>query len=142
MQRSAMRELAFKLVYEIEVQKISENDQLEIFVENNEITDEKVIDYLKDIKTGININAEEINKLIEGNLKENWSLNRISKINLSLIKLAIYEMVYKNLPYKVAINEVVELAKKYADESAPVFINGILASVVKEKKLNGEINEN
>lgn len=142
MQRSAMRELAFKLVYEIEVQKISEDDQLEIFIENNEITDEKVIEYLKDIKKGIKTNAEEINHLIESNLKENWSLNRISKINLSLIKLAIYEMVYKNLPYKVAINEVVELAKKYADESAPVFINGILASVVKEKNLNGEMNEN
>ena len=100
------------------------------------------MEYLKDIKKGINSNAEEINKLIESNLKENWSLNRISKINLSLIKLAIYEMIYKKLPYKVAINEVVELAKKYADESAPVFINGILASVVKEKNLNGEMNEN
>ena len=137
-----MRELAFKLVYEIEIQKQSEEEQLEIFVENNEITDEKVIEYLKDIKNGINENIEEINRLITTNLKENWSLNRISKINLSLIKLAIYEMVYKNLPYKVAINEVVELAKKYADESAPVFINGILASVVKEKNLNGDINEN
>ena len=120
MQRSAMRELAFKLVYEIEIQKETENEQLDIFVENNNIEDTKVIK----------------------NLKDNWSLNRISKINLSLIKLAIYEMVYKNLPYKVAINEVVELAKKYADESAPVFINGILASVVKEKNLNGDINEN
>ncbi|MBQ7410771.1 MAG: transcription antitermination factor NusB [Clostridia bacterium] len=142
MQRSAMRELAFKLVYELEVQKESEEDQFEIFVENNEIADEKVINYLKDIKEGINQNKEEINSLITNNLKDNWSLNRISKINLSLIKLAIYEMVYKELPYKVAINEVVELAKKYADESAPVFINGILASVVKEKNLNGEINEN
>ena len=83
-----------------------------------------------------------MNKLIEKNLKDNWSINRISKINISLIKLAIYEMVYNKLPYKVAINEVVELAKKYADESAPVFINGILASVVKEKNLNGDINEN
>lgn len=142
MQRSAMRELAFKLVYELEVQKESEEEQFEIFVENNEIMDEKVIDYLKDIKEGINKNKDEINSLISNNLKDNWSLNRISKINLSLIKLAIYEMVYKELPYKVAINEVVELAKKYADESAPVFVNGILASVVKEKKLNGEINEN
>lgn len=142
MQRSAMRELAFKLVYEIEVQKETENEQLEIFLENNEITDEKVVNYLKDIKEGISKNIEEINSLITNNLKDNWSLNRISKINLSLIKLAIYEMVYKELPYKVAINEVVELAKKYADESAPVFINGILASVVKEKNLNGELNEN
>ncbi len=142
MQRSAMRELAFKLVYEIEVQKENEDEQIEIFIENNEITDNSVIDYLKDIKDGIKANSEEINRLITTNLKDNWSLNRISKINLSLIKIAIYEMVYKQLPYKIAINEVVELAKKYADESAPVFINGILASVVKEKNLNGDINEN
>ena len=125
MQRSAMRELAFKLVYEIEVQKENEDEQIEIFIENNEITDNSVIDYLKDIKDGIKANSEEINRLITTNLKDNWSLNRISKINLSLIKIAIYEMVYKQLPYKIAINEVVELAKKYADESAPVFINGI-----------------
>lgn len=138
MQRSAMRELAFKLVYEIEVQKESEEEQLQIFLENNDIVDTNVVEYLKDIKNGIKANEDEINTLITSNLKDNWSLNRISKINLSLIKLAIYEMVYQSLPYKVAINEVVELAKKYADESAPVFINGILASVVKEKKLNGD----
>ncbi len=138
MQRSAMRELAFKLVYEIEVQKENEEEQFEIFVENNEIQDNNVIDYLRDIKNGIRTNSEEINRLITANLKDNWSLNRISKINLSLIKIAIYEMIYKQLPYKVAINEVVELAKKYADESAPVFINGILASIVKEKNLNGD----
>ena len=142
MQRSAMRELAFKLVYEIEVQKDTDSDELDIFVENNNITEESVIDYLKDIKEGIKANEIEINRLIENNLKANWSLNRISKINLSLIKLAIYEMLYKELPFKVAINEVVELAKKYADETAPVFINGILASVVKEKNLNKEaLNE-
>ena len=141
MQRSAMRELAFKLIYEIEIQKESEEEQFDIFIENNEISNNQVIEYLKDIKDGISKNSEEINRLITNNLKENWSLNRISKINLSLIKLAIYEMIYNSLPYKVAINEVVELAKKYADESAPVFINGILASVVKEKNLNGEKNE-
>ena len=142
MQRTAMRELAFKLIYGIEVQKEVSDEQLDLFVEDNEITDEKVVKYLKDIKNGLEEHKEEIDSLISNNLKENWSLNRISKINLSLIKIAIFEMVYQNLPYKVAINEVVELAKKYADDSAPVFINGILASVVKEKNLNGELNEN
>lgn len=142
MQRSAMRELAFKLVYELEVQKENSDEQFEIFIQNNDVTEESVKEYLKNISNGININNEEIDKLIETNLKDNWSLNRISKINISLIKLAIYEMLFNELPYKVAINEVVELAKKYADESAPVFINGILASVVKEKKLNGDIDEN
>lgn len=137
MQRSAMRELAFKLIYGLEMQKNEENlEQVDIFVENNDITDENVINYLKDIQKGLSDNSDEINNLIENNLKENWTLSRVSKINLSLIKIAIYEMLYKELPYKVAINEVVELAKKYSDESAPVFINGILASVVKDKNLN------
>ena len=141
MQRSIMRELAFKLIYETEMQKQLEANQLEIFFENNEIEDEEVKLYLRDIRVGIETEKEEIENLITKNLKNNWSLERISKVNLSLIKIAIYEMLYKNLPYKVAINEVVELAKKYSDEAAPQFINGILASVVKERNLNGENNE-
>ena len=68
-------------------------------------------------------------------MKEKWTIDRIAKVNLSLIKIAIYEMVYVKLPYKVAINEVVELAKKYSDEQAQSFINGILASIVKKEKL-------
>ena len=137
MQRSAMRELAFKFIYGLEVQKnIDDLEQLDYFVESNEISDENVIDYLKDIQNGLIENSQELNTLIETNLKEKWTLNRISKINLSLLKIAIYEMLYKDVPYKVAINEVVELAKKYSDESSPVFINGILASVVKTKNLD------
>lgn len=138
MQRSAMRELAFKLVYGIEIQKGADEDYLELFFENNDIIEEEVQDYLKEIKVGIENHKEEINDLINHNLKKNWSLSRISKINLSLIKIAIFEMLYLDLPYKVAINEVVELAKKYADDQAPIFINGILASVVKEKNLEEE----
>ena len=136
MQRSVMRELAFKLIYGLEVQKDNTEEQVALFIENNNVENEIAKDYLNDIAKGIKENNEEIEGLISRNLKDNWSLNRISKINVSLIKIAIYEMLYKNVPFKVAINEVVELAKKYADDSAPVFINGILASVVKEKKLD------
>lgn len=136
MQRSVMRELAFKLIYGLEVQKENNEEQVELFIEANNVENEIAIDYLKDIVKGISEKNEEIEKLISENLKDNWSINRISKINVSLIKIAIYEMLYKNVPYKVAINEVVELSKKYADDSAPVFINGILASVVKQKNLN------
>ncbi|MCI8518601.1 MAG: transcription antitermination factor NusB [Clostridia bacterium] len=113
-------------------------ETLEIFLLSQEIEDNTVKEYLNDILFGVSRNEEEINKLIEGNLKENWAIERISKINLSLLKIAIYEMVYEKLPYKVAINEVVELAKKYSDEQAQAFINGILASIVKEKKLDAK----
>ena len=138
MQRSEMRELAFKLIYETEMQKELDLNQLEIFFENHEIEDEQAKVYLTDIRVGIEKNKEEIDSLICKYLKEKWSLDRIAKINLSLIKIAIFEMLYKEIPYKVVINEVVELAKKYSDDTAPQFINGILASIVKEKNLNGE----
>ena len=141
MQRSEMRRLGFQLIYETEVQKELDANQLEIFFDNNSIKNDEVKEYLTDVRIGIEKNNNEIENLIEKNLKDNWSLDRISKINLSLLKIAIYEMLYKNLPYKVAINEVVELAKKYSDETAPQFINGVLASIVKEKNLNGDKNE-
>ena len=91
MQRSAMRELAFKLIYGIEIQKEIEEDTLELFFENNNIIEEETQDYLKEIKEGIAEHKEEINELISHNLKENWRFNRVSKINLSLIKIAIFE---------------------------------------------------
>ena len=94
MQRSAMRELAFQLIYGIEIQKEVPEDVLQLFFENNNVVEEEVQDYLKEIQTGIKAHEEEINELISHNLKKNWSLNRISKINLSLIKIAIYEMLY------------------------------------------------
>ena len=59
-------------------------------------------------------------------------LERISKIDLSLLELAIYEIKYKEVPYKVAINEAVELAKKYGEDNSKTFVNGILASIVKK----------
>ena len=65
-------------------------------------------------------------------------MDRISKIDLSILKLAIFELVYSKLPYKVAINEAVELAKKYGEDSSKSFVNGVLASIVKEKKLDEE----
>ena len=136
MQRSAMRELAFQMVYGMHVQKDIESDYLEMFFESNDIIEEEVQDYLTEIKEGIEAHNNEIEELIVHNLKENWPLSRISKVTLSLMKISIFEMLYLDLPYKIAINEVVELAKKYADDQAPGFINGILASVVKEKGLD------
>lgn len=136
MNRSKARELAFKLIYEKEIQKETESEEiLETFIMSQEIDDETVKEYLRDILFGVSRNKEEINKLIEENLKEKWTLDRVSKINLSLLEIAIYEMNYNKLPYKIAINEVVELAKKYSDEQAQSFVNGILASIVKKEGL-------
>ena len=133
MKRSAIRELTFRLIYSLEIQK-AENleEQIELYLECNEVEDEEAKEYIKDAIFGINEHIEEIQELIEKNLKADWKIDRISKIDLSLLKLAIYEIKYKETPYKVAINESLELAKKYGEETSKNFINGILASVVKE----------
>ena len=135
MNRSAIRESTFKLLYSSEIQKDIDEEQIEIFIEANDIVNEEQKDYIKKCFYGINDNLHEIMDLIKKNLKENWSIDRISKIDLSILKLAIYEILYVQIPYKVAINEAIELAKKYGDDSSKSFINGILATVVKEKNL-------
>ena len=132
MNRSQKREFAFKLLYQIEVQKEINEEAINLYLENNEITDEEAKEYISGIANGINDNLEKIEDLIQKNIKEEWKLERISKINLALLKLAIYEIKYSELPYKVVINEVVELAKKYGEESSQSFINGVLASIIKE----------
>lgn len=133
MKRSAIRELTFRLIYSLEIQKTEElEEQIELYIECNDIEDNEAKEYIKDAVIGIKENTKEIQGLIEKNLKADWKIDRISKIDLSLLKLAIYEIKYKNIPYKVAINEGLELAKKYGEETSKNFINGILASVVKE----------
>lgn len=132
MNRSAIRELAFKVMYEMEVQKEYDKEQLSLFVSENNIEDEAAIEYLNCIYEGIEKNKEEILDLISKNLKKDWTLQRISKVNIAILKIAIYEIKYKEIPFKVAINEAVELAKKYGDEAAPVFVNGVLASIVNQ----------
>ena len=134
MKRSAIRELAFQLIYSLEIQKEEKlEDQIELYLECNEVEENEAKEYIKDAVIGINENIKEIQELIEKNLKADWQLDRISKIDLSLLKLAIYEIKYKKIPYKVAINECLELSKKYGEESSKNFVNGILASVVKEE---------
>ena len=132
MNRSITRELAFKLLYQIEIQKEVNKEDIELFFENNEINSMQAKEYINDIVEGINKNSEEILESISKNLKQDWKIERVSKVNLALLKLAVYEIKYKELPYKVVINEVVELAKKYGEETSHSFINGILASVIKE----------
>ncbi len=136
MNRTLMRENTFKLLYSLEVIKDKEQnieEQIDLYVESNNLKDVDAIQYMRDVILGIEKNKKVINAQIEKNLKSNWKIERISKIDLSLLKLAIYEIKYTDIPYKVAINEVVELAKKYGEDNSKNFVNGILASVVKEK---------
>ena len=133
MNRSDMREKPFKLIYSLEIQK-TENiqEQIDLYFESNNLKDEEAKKYITDAVNGIEKNKQEILSDIEKNLKEEWKLNRISKMDLSILKLAIYEIKFSDVPYKVSINEAVELAKRYGEDKSKNFVNGVLASIVKE----------
>lgn len=135
MNRSAAREEAFKVLYSLEVQKKEEiKEQLELYLQNENITDKNTVSYINSTIEGIYNNSDTIEQKISDNLKKDWKIERISKVDLALLKLAIYEILYTDTPYKVAINEVLELSKKYSEESSSNFINGVLASIVKENE--------
>ena len=131
MNRTAIREKAFKLIYSLEIQKYNSlEEQINIYFESENITDEEAKKYIEDAVLGIEKNKDEICSLIEKNLKSDWKIDRISKIDLSILKLAIYEIKYKEIPFKIAINEAVELAKRYGENPSKNFVNCILASIV------------
>ena len=133
MNRSEIREEAFKLIYSLEIQKKEPiEEQIELYIESNDIDNKKAIEYIEDAVNGIEKNKEVITEKIEKNLKQDWKIDRISKVDLAILKLAIYEIKYKDIPFKVVINEAVELAKKYGEDNSKNFVNGILASIVKE----------
>lgn len=133
MSRTEIRELAFQLIYSLEIQNKEDlQEKIDLYLEDNEIEDNSAREYIIDAVNGIKENEAEIVEIIKSILAEKWTIERISKINLSILKLAIYEMKYKEIPFKAEINEAIELAKKYGDESSGKFINGALAKAVKE----------
>ena len=136
MNRTESREASFKLLYSIQISPDGElQEQIDLFMEAEEIDDKEAIEYITGIIKGINIHNEEIEKQISENIKQGWTIARISKVDLTLLKLGIYEILYTDIPFKVVVNEVVKIAKKYGDDSSSSFINGVLASIIENNNI-------
>ena len=133
MNRKTARDLAFKLLYQADIQKEDGEVVFDIAKEEYEI-DDKSKEYIGNILYGVEENAENINGIISEK-SEGWKINRISKISLACLKLGIFEILYcEDIPDQVAANEAVGLAKLYEGEEAAKFVNGILSVVIKEKE--------
>lgn len=133
MEEMTKRELAFCYIYSQEIQGQNSKSQVKLFLDSTEVEDGRVREYVKEIASGIKENDEEITNMIAKNLKIGWTIDRISTVNIALLKLAIYEIKYKQIPFKIIINEVVNMAKKYGEDTSAPFINGVLAQIVKEE---------
>ena len=140
MEEMTRRELAFCYIYSQEIQGDNSKAQVKLFLDSTEVENGRSREYVKIVASGIKENDSEISEMISKNLKTGWTINRISKIDLALLKLAIYEMNYMGTPYKIIINEAVNMAKKYGKDNSPSFVNGVLAKIVAENKLSDEKN--
>ncbi len=133
MTRKDARENCFKLLFEYEVQRITAEEALELFYELTEDV-EGQSDYIdKTVKTAIS-NISEIDSVIE-KFSKDWKVSRLAKVTLAVLRVAICELLYMDdIADSIAINEAVEIAKKYNDEKSAKFVNGILSSVCKSKE--------
>lgn len=133
MSRKKARDNAFKCVYELEFcDKNDVEKVLKYCYEENENTEEEIA-YIDQVLKGVLENISNIDKLILSNLK-NWTLDRIAKIDLAILRIAIFEIMYmQDIPEKVSVNEAVELAKEYGNNDSRAFVNGILAKILKDK---------
>lgn len=134
-ERRDERSQAFNFVFE----RMFRDDTIDDAFEDAEnARDIQVSEYTRKVVEGVEEHFDEIDALIEKNLK-GWKKNRISKISLTILRIAVFEMLYmKNIPTSVSINEAVELAKNYATAADGSFVNGVLGSIAKSLKKSGE----
>ncbi len=134
MARKSAREAAMSLLYQRIFTENYDIDALRNMVDNQLVLDERDISYIEEILAGSSKYMDRIDNIIRENSK-GWKFERISKVDLSILRLALYEILFcDDIPESVTINEAVELAKKYGGEKTSSFINGILGSFVRNRK--------
>ncbi len=129
MTRSELREQVFKLLFRVEFNSMEEmREQEELFIENSDVElSEKDAAFVKDRYEQIASRISEIDKLINDETT-GWDTERIGKVELAILRLAVYEIKFDDsIPTGVAINEAVELSKKFGQDGASSFVNGVLA---------------
>lgn len=143
MSRTFAREDAFKLIFEMEITKIDSESAIfylyDTVEKKNEMWAQEFVSapnrkYIEEIVKGVEQKCDFLLEIITPTLKD-WTISRISKVNLALLKLAVYEIYFmEDIPSKVSVNEAVQLSKKYAGKDSASFINGVLGTVIANKE--------
>lgn len=130
MKRRELREHIFEILFRVEF--MSENDmeeQLELFFEDLAEARPADVDYIKNKYLAVREKMPMIDILIDEK-STGWKTGRMGKVELTILRLAVYEMLFdEDVPVTVAINEAVEISKKFGGDDTPAFVNGILAKV-------------
>ncbi len=143
MSRLFAREDAFKLIFEMEITKINSESAISYLYETvekkNEMWAQEFVSaanrkYIEEIVKGVEEKSDFLIEIINPTLKD-WTISRISKVNLALLKLAVFEIYFMDdIPEKVSVNEAIKLAKTYGGKESASFVNGVLGTVISEKE--------
>ena len=143
MSRIFAREDAFKLIFEIEVTKLDPENAISYLYETvdkkNEMWAQEFVSapnrkYIEEIVNGVSEKSDFLLEKIEPTLKD-WSISRISKVNLAILKLAVYEIYFmEDIPDIVSVNEAIKIAKTYGGRDSASFVNGVLGTILDNKE--------
>ncbi|WNR42552.1 transcription antitermination factor NusB [Paenibacillus roseipurpureus] len=141
MKRRIAREIAIQSLYQIQMNEASPQEAVQIAIHEAEHDNETQLDwpgdkiesaYIIELVEGTSTHRVNIDELLEEYLK-GWAMDRLSRIDREILRLAAYEMLYRDdVPPKVVVNEAIELAKHYGTEESGKFVNGVLGKMIKE----------
>jgi transcription antitermination factor NusB len=133
MNRREAREIVFALIYEMDFHR--DDDPAEVYQLAELCREFEGNEYIKEIYAGMPEKLDHIDMLINENIV-GWTQSRLSKTSLAIMRLCVYEMLYvESVPFNIAINEAVELAKKFDHDKAPAFINGVVNAIADKENL-------
>lgn len=141
MRRRIAREIALQCLYQMELNPIQKEDALQMVLEEARKDNETQLDmpeepweldYIRSILTGIHDQKSELDQRLDA-IMEEWSMDRLSRVDKHVLRMAAYEMMFEqSVPRKVAMNEAIELAKRYGTEQSGKFVNGILGKLYQQ----------
>jgi N utilization substance protein B len=134
MSRRSAREAAMKLLYQYSITGVLSKDVLDEApdVLDTESLNDENMRYIDNVIEGFPEKQEEIDEIISAN-SHSWKIDRIAKVDLAILRLALFEMIYLGIPNRVTVNEAVELAKKYSADKSYKYINGLLGGYLKSE---------
>jgi transcription antitermination protein NusB len=128
--RSRGREVALQVLYQVEQNPVIPADEIHRFIERRLLADRKLCEFTEGLVEGVKEHQARIDSMIS-QVAENWRLDRMAAIDRNILRLGAYEMLFRpEVPAKVAINEALELAKRYSTAHSSRFVNGILDRVL------------
>lgn len=130
MSRRAARQAALQVLFQMDIGQTKFDNALEFVIVENKL-DQKQVQFIRDTISGVLEHMDELNRIIN-EIALDWDMERLAGVDRSILRMALYELCYSEVPPNVAVNEAIELGKTFSTAESGKFINGILGRVVKD----------